>query len=293
MVTSGADHRIIVWSPTDLKPMHVFAQHRAAVNSIAFRTGTAQLFSASADRTVKVWSLNELAYIETLFGHQDQATDVAALAQERCLTAGGRDRTVRLWKVVDGTQLVFRGGGGGGGGGGSGEKNSRDKSKQANGEGRDKDKDGPRRGFSEGSIDRVAMIDKDTFVSGSDNGSLSLWSVHKKKAVCTVALAHGCDPPPPAPEEAGAPEQVVFDGRTLKRPAEPRWITALATVPYSDLVLSGSWDGRVRAWRVSADRRKLEPAGVLGREHPEAGSEDPTAGGRRRGGAGGAPSAVG
>ena len=37
------------------------------------------------------------------------------------------------------------------------------------------------------------------------------------------------------------------------------------------MVLSGSWDGYIRVWKVSADKRKLEPAGVVGadtRERP-------------------------
>jgi len=38
----------------------------------------------------------------------------------------------------------------------------------------------------------------------------------------------------------------------------------LAAVPYSDLILSGSWDSQIRAWKVSSDKRKLEPHGTLG-----------------------------
>ena len=46
---------------------------------------------------------------------------------------------------------------------------------------------------------------------------------------------------------------------------QPRWITALATVPYSDLILSGSWDGWVRVWKVGEDKRRVEAVGVVGR----------------------------
>jgi len=99
---------------------------------------------------VKLWSLNELAYLETLFGHQDEVVDVAALAAERCITVGARDRTARLWKIVDETQLVFRGGGSSGG-----------KAR--------KNKDGTIQ-HEEGSMDVVAMVDEEHFVTGSDNG---------------------------------------------------------------------------------------------------------------------------
>lgn len=212
------------------------------MTSLAFRRGTNQLYSSSKDRTIKTWSLDELAYVETLFGHQDEVVDVAALAMERCVSVGARDRTTRLWKVVEETQLVFRGGGGDRGG---------DKKKTR--------KDGMKI-HAEGSIDRVALIDEETFVTGSDNGSLCLWNVQKKKPVFTVLLAHGLDPQL-KPEEASAEE--VPDSKVPGEPL-PRWITALATVPYSDLILSGSWDGEIRAWKVSQDKKKIEAVGTVG-----------------------------
>ena len=223
-------------------------QHRDAVTGLVFRRGTNQLYSSSKDRTIKTWSLNELAYIETLFGHQDGVVDIAALAQERCLSVGARDRTARLWKVVEETQLVFRGGGGGGGG----EKQSRNLNSAPSTK---------TPSYAEGSIDRVALIDEETFVTGSDNGSLSLWNMHKKKPVFTVPLAHGLDPPL-RPEEAFAEE---VPNQKVPGEPQPRWITALATVPYSDLIVSGSWDGWVRVWKIGEDKRRLEAVGRVER----------------------------
>ena len=237
VVTGGKDRRLIVWNAADLKPLRVFTQHRDAVTGLAFRRGTNQLYSSAKDRTIKTWSLDELAYVETLFGHQDEVVDVAALAQERCISVGARDRTARLWKVVEETQLVFRGGGG--------EKKHKPPTATTT--------------YTEGSIDRVAMIDEEMFVTGSDSGTLSLWTLHKKKPIFTVPLAHGLDPPL-RPDEASAdknPDPVV------PSPPQPRWITALATIPYSDVILSGSWDGHVRAWKVSADKRRIEALGPV------------------------------
>lgn len=239
VVTGGKDKKIIVWDASTLKCLRVFSQHRDSVTGLAFRRGTNQLYSSSKDRTIKIWSLDELAYIETLFGHQDEVVDVAALAQERCISVGARDRTARLWKIVEETQLVFRGGG------------SEKKSKHSHNSGAK---------VQEGSIDRVAMIDEEMFVTGSDNGSLSLWVVHKKKPLFTLSLCHGMDPAL-KPEEASAE---VSPGDDIVPQPQPRWITALATIPYSDVVLSGSWDGFVRAWRVSDDKKKLEAVGVVG-----------------------------
>ncbi|KAL2207541.1 WD40 repeat-like protein [Sarocladium strictum] len=254
VVTGGADKKLIIYDAATLKSLKVFTHHRDAVTGLAFRRGTNQLYSCSKDRTVKVWSLDELAYVETLFGHQDEVVDVDALAQERCVSVGARDRTARLWKVAEETQLVFRGGGG---------------SKKIP-PGID-----PRTVLSEGSMDRIAMIDDDLFVTGSDNGAIALWSVQKKKPVYIEPLAHGLDPPP-APKEASAEED---PGPEVVPAPTPRWITALKTIPYSDIIFSGSWDGQIRVWKLSEDKRKIEPLGTLSSDNTNSKSESAPANG--------------
>ncbi len=74
--------------------------------------------------------------------------DLVGLAGEKCVSVGARDRSARLWKIVEESQSVFRGGGAG--------KKVADSGEEAV--------------YAEGSIDRVAMVDEDTFVTGSDSG---------------------------------------------------------------------------------------------------------------------------
>ncbi|KAM0452413.1 hypothetical protein ACHAO4_005624 [Trichoderma viride] len=239
VVTGGQDKKIIVHDAETLKPIKIFTHHRDAVTGLAFRRGTNQLYSCSKDRTVKVWSLDELAYIETLFGHQDEVIDIDALAQERCVSVGARDKTARLWKVAEETQLVFRGG-------------AVDKKPQPG--------VNPRSLLHEGSMDRVAMIDDEFFVTGSDNGSIALWSTTKKKPVYIQPLAHGLNPP----LEAEAASAEVNPERKAVPAPTPRWITALKTIPYSDVIISGSWDGHVRIWQLSEDKKKIDLVATLG-----------------------------
>lgn len=241
VATGGADKRLIIYDAQSLTPIRVWTHHRDAVTGLAFRRGSNQLYSCSKDRTIKVWSLDEMAYVETLYGHQDDVVDIDALAQERCISVGSRDRTARLWKVAEETQLVFRGGG------------SVDKKMRLEGV-------NPRSLRHEGSMDRVAMIDDDLFVTASDNGSIALWSMGKKKPLSVVPAAHGLEEAL-KPTEYSAEE--IPDPKAAPVPVARR-ITALRTVPYSDLVLSGSWDGHVRVWRLSEDQKTLEPLGVLG-----------------------------
>ncbi len=168
------------------KAQGVFKQHRGAILALAFRLHTSTLYSSSADRTVKVWSTSpEPMYIDTLFGHQDSIPALACLSRETCMTVGSRDRTARLWKIAEETQLLFR---------------------------------APE--MAGGSQESLAMIDEDSFVSGSDLGSLSLWSTKKKKPSANVTDAH-----------AG-------------------YIGAVATLPFTDLVASAGSDGCIKIWRA-------------------------------------------
>lgn len=248
VATGGADKKLIIWSAADLRPLKTFTTHRDSVTGLSFPPSSSsqsgfgtQLFSASADRSVKTYNLageDSLAYVETLFGHQDHVVAVSAMAMDQCVTVGARDRTARLWRVVEEEQLKFLG------------DSSRNEQYQT------------------GSLDCVAALPPQHFVTGSDSGAISLWSIHKKKALFTVQTAHGVDEPPRLEEVTSESDPNVIDRLKKddhRRPI-PRAITALASLPGTNVVLSGSWDGWVRVWKVSDDKRSLIALGVIGHD---------------------------
>lgn len=247
VATGGTDRRLIIWDAETLTPMKTFTQHRDSVSGLAFvrhistMSSGEQLFSGSFDRTIKTWSVSSAghAYVETLFGHQDNVTSIAAMSIDQCVSVGARDRTARLWKVIDESQLVFRGGA----------------SKNA--------------AYQDNTLDCVAPLPPHHFVTGSDSGSLSLWSIHKKKPLHTIPLAHGLDPIPPLDELSPELDEktAASNSRHLRR--MPRWITALTTLPGTDIVLSGSWDGWIRAWQISEDKKTIHPLGPIGASVPD------------------------
>lgn len=126
---------------------------------------------------MKVYDLSEsvMGYVETVFGHQDHVLGLDALRGDGCVTVGGRDRTLRFWKIMDGKQVVYRGGG---------RSRMREvlegelKADEEGDDGQDgadptsKGKSGerPERRFVEGSLECVAMIDETTFLTGGDSG---------------------------------------------------------------------------------------------------------------------------
>lgn len=197
LVVSDESKDIQIWNPKDLTHVNTLKGHQNAVTGVAFKNNSHILYSCSKDRSVRVWSLDEMAFVETLFGHQNAVMSIDALSRERAITAGGMDNTIRLWKIPEESQLIFNG--------------------------------------HTGSIDTVCFINEEHFISGGDDGQICVWSVMKKKPLCTVKEAHGINP----------------------QNAQPLWITAVAALVNSDLVASGSNSGSVKLWKLENSFRTI------------------------------------
>lgn len=245
LATGGKDRRVGVWDVEKGAWLKGFRGHKDSISGLAFRKGSSQLYSASHDRSVRLFDISVLGFVEQLFGHQDRIADIDALRGETALTAGSRDKTVRFWKVADETQIVFRGGTK------SVLREVLEGALDADGDDLMEEDTKRRKGkqnFVEGSMECVAMVDETTFLSGGDSGTISLWSTAKKKPIFKYQLAHGL---------------AEHHSETEGRVSNPRWVTAIATLPYSDLFVSGSWDGYIRLWRLDRGLKSFEPMDMM------------------------------
>ncbi|CAK9296964.1 unnamed protein product [Gordionus sp. m RMFG-2023] len=193
LASGGLDKIIHIWDPLSLEHIHSFKGHKNTISGLVFRHKSHQLFSASFDRFVKIWDLDLMSHVETLFGHQEAITDIDSFISERCVTSGGRDSAAHLWKIVEETQLVYR--------------------------------------FPGCSVDRIRYINEDHFMTGTDEGTVSIWNIGKKKPLVTFNHRQNV--------------YVIKDNDVLQNPFnkvsnlnEP-WITALGVVYNSDLIAIG------------------------------------------------------
>lgn len=250
LVSGGKDRKICIWDPEKDQWVKNFGGHKDLISSLAFRKGTKQLYSGSFDRTVKLYDLAAMGYVETLFGHQDTIVSLDALRGETAVTAGARDRTVRYWKIPEESQLVFRGGGKSAirdlleGGAFEGHEDEDEAAHEKN----SRKPDDHKKRFVEGSIECVSLIDETNFVSGGDTGTICLWNTSKKKPIYTQAVCHGFH------EVESSTEGII---RT------PRWITSIASLRYSDIFVSGSWDGEIRIWKLESKLKSFSLAGAV------------------------------
>ncbi|KAG8835845.1 pre-rRNA processing protein [Serendipita sp. 399] len=242
LATGGKDKRVGVWDIEKGVWLKAFRGHKDSISGLSFRKGSNQLYSASHDRSVKLFDLSVMGYVETLFGHQDRISDIDALRGETAVTSGARDKTIRFWKVAEETQIVFRGGAK------SVLREVLEGALEAELEDmEDPERKGGTQHFVEGCMECVSMIDETTFLSGGDSGTISLWSTSKKKPIFKYQLAHG------------VVEHYSDNGEVVRN---PRWITSLAALPYSDIFASGSWDGWIRLWRLDTKLRSFEPLNI-------------------------------
>jgi ribosomal RNA-processing protein 9 len=193
LASGGKDRRVGVWDVEKGEWMKGFTGHKDMISvsskryqlfsgshrtqqALSFRKGTNQLYTASHDRTLKLFDLTPsvFGYVETLFGHQDAVVGLDSLKAETAVSVGGRDKTVRFWKIVDESQLVFRGGG---------RSRVRDVLEGDFGgvdDGMERDENGIKgeKKYVEGSMECVAMVDETNFVSGGDSGFVLVLNRH-------------------------------------------------------------------------------------------------------------------
>ncbi|KAF3323122.1 U3 small nucleolar RNA-interacting protein 2-like protein [Carex littledalei] len=227
LASGGLDRHVHLWDVRSREHIQAFHGHRGPVSCLAFRQGTSQLFSGSFDRTIKLWNAEDRTHLDNLFGHQSEILTIDCLRKERLLTAG-RDRTMRLWKVPEESQLVYR--------------------------------------APAASLECSCFINDSEFLSGSDDGSLELWGIMRKKPSHIVKNAHPIAPstinqniPVENGTKEATQENVKGKNGLLTCSSAQSWVSSVAVCRGSDLAASGAASGTVRLWALEPESRGIHP----------------------------------
>jgi len=146
---------------------------------------------------------------------------IDSFIKERCVTCGARDRSVRMWKIVEESQLVFN-------------------------------------GTHFDSIDCISMLNEELFLTGSNDGTLAIWCINKKKPLSTIKNAHQKSPSSNGLDNAHVNLNGlnILNGNSTYK--STGWISSMCAYHNSDLIASGSDDGFIRIWQYVANTNTLK-----------------------------------
>uniref|UniRef100_A0A0N4ZS14 WD_REPEATS_REGION domain-containing protein n=1 Tax=Parastrongyloides trichosuri TaxID=131310 RepID=A0A0N4ZS14_PARTI len=217
--------------------------HKHGVNCLAVDPNGKYLATGGAEGTIKLWNLDTLEFISNLTGHRSGITSIVfRLGAEGQMYSASEDRSIRYWDtnqmgyldimyghtsmigkidILHKARLLTCG--------------TQDQSVRIFKIGEDSQLVyNPH--VEATSVDTVCYLDSTTFASGAIDGSISIWSSLKKKPICIQKFAHNNG-------------KKNLDGQI--------WITALTTIPYSDLIVSGGNNGVINFWKITKDNKKL------------------------------------
>ncbi|URE44076.1 U3 small nucleolar RNA-interacting protein [Musa troglodytarum] len=258
LLESGRIRRLVasrVSSPQPVDEFRWLVKHRQSVTSVTLAEDDSRGFSASKDGVIMHWDIESGKSEKYLWPSEDvlvshyakplqnsarkRSKNVLALAVSsdgRYLASGGMDRHVHLWdtrtrehlQVPEESQLVFR--------------------------------------APASSLECCCFINDSEFLSGSDDGSIELWSVMRKKPAHLIKNAHA-----PSLFSNGfsykEEDITMSNGGSAENGSHGdencssahAWVSSVAVCRGSDLAASGAANGVVRVWAIDSDSKGISP----------------------------------
>lgn len=105
MATSGGDHIIKVWDPSNGKEIAKFKDFQKPVMCLDFNLEGNLLCAGSVDKTVKVFDLKTQRTKMSFTGHNDTVNALSVLLRSAKIVTGSSDRTIKLWDYDKGQIL--------------------------------------------------------------------------------------------------------------------------------------------------------------------------------------------
>uniref|UniRef100_A0A803Q2V6 U3 snoRNP-associated protein-like EMB2271 n=1 Tax=Cannabis sativa TaxID=3483 RepID=A0A803Q2V6_CANSA len=218
------------------------SKHSKLVFSLAVSSDGRYLASGGSDRHVHLWDTRTREHIQAFPGHRGPVSCLTFRQGTSELFSGSYDRTVKIWNAEDRAYIssLF---------GHQSEVLTIDCLLK-------------REGFDE----CCCFISNDEFLSGTDDGSVELWSLLRKKPAYIVKNAHSllaanknieqkdCPMIPNGHIENGHHTSEKYDSSSVYS-----WVSSVAVCRSSDLAASGAGNGSVRLWSIGSETKDIKP----------------------------------
>ena len=236
-VSGSSDGSLRVWDLTAAREQAVLTGHAGQAFSVAITADGTRAVSGGSDGAVRIWDLTAAHEQAVLTGHAGQVFSVAITADKTLAVSGGEDRSLRVWDLTAGReQAVLTGHAG--------------------------------QAFS------VAVTAEATRAASDGEPPTSDPAIPAEPEPAIPAEPEPAIPAEPEPAIPAEPEPAIPAEPEPAIPAEPEpaipadhsgWVFTVAVTPDGTRAVSGSSDGSVRVWDLTAGR---EQAVLTGHTRP-------------------------
>lgn len=222
---AGADRHIYQMDIHNEKLIQSFKAHNDSITGLLFDPNEEQYYSVGFDKIMNVWGVSptqKSIKIDTFYGHTNKINDFDCLLSGKIISCGS-DHQMHLWKLDSQSFLKFQ---------------SNDSFISL--------------------IDNLRVLNMNTFATGGNDGTVSIWKTNKKKAQNKIPNAHGFSKEFKAEHDFFSTENnylnfedeiVNNNNNNLNEIKVPNPICSLATIRNSDIIFSGSLNGKLNIYR--------------------------------------------
>ncbi|KAG6690861.1 hypothetical protein I3842_10G033100 [Carya illinoinensis] len=237
LASGGLDRHIHLWDARTRQHIKAISAHSGPVSCLAFRQGTSEIFSGSFDRKIKMWNIeNELLSTaenedrgnHELFRHSSKVSTIDCLRGERVLSVCPHRMLLHKVDIKEmQTQFLAR--------------------------------------PASSALECCCFISEDEFLSGSDNGSVALWSILRQKPVQIFKNAHTLWAANQNLEQKDTekfPYSCIEIGEQSSESSSfqsacSSWVNSVTVCRSSDLAASGAGNGFVRLWAINGSETRV------------------------------------